>query len=106
MAEQNTPPAGEQTQQQIQIKITDEILKGVYANMAIISHSQEEFVLDFMNVYPAQAQGIVNARVVLSPQHVKRIVEAMKENIKKYEDQFGNIKSSDLPAQNFGFRTE
>ena len=101
MAEQNQPQG-----QQVQIKITDELLKGVYANMAMVSHSGEEFMFDFMNVYPNQPQGIVTSRVIVSPAHMKRIVAAMQDNLKRYEDQFGKIPESTVPHQDFGFRTE
>ena len=77
-------------QQNFNVKITDEILKGVYANMMMVAHTKEEFVLDFMNMFPPQ--GIVNARVITSPSHLKRIVAALADNIKKYESQFGTIK--------------
>jgi hypothetical protein len=77
-------------QQNINVKITDEILKGAYANMMMVAHTREEFVLDFMNMFPPS--GIVNARVITSPSHLKRIVAALADNIKKYEEQFGTIK--------------
>jgi len=76
---------------QIQVKIPDDVLKGVYANMVQIGHGPEEFVLDFMNIFPPS--GIVSARVILSPGHMKRVVAAMQENLKNYEEQFGTIKS-------------
>ncbi len=91
-------------QQQIQIKATDEALKGLYANMAQVAHNSEEFVVDFMNVFPPA--GNLVARVVLSPGHMKRLAAALADNIKKYEEQFGEIKSSNLPEHKIGFRTE
>lgn len=93
-----------QHQQQIQIKATDEALKGLYANMAQVAHNPEEFVIDFMNVFPPA--GNLLARVVLSPGHMKRLAQAMAENIKKYEEQFGEIKSAGQPEHRIGFRTE
>jgi hypothetical protein len=89
---------------QIQVKVNDEVLKGTYANMVQISHGQEEFVLDFMNIFPPQ--GIIASRVIVSPGHMKRLVAAMQENIKRYEGQFGKIAESSNPQPNFGFRTE
>ena len=73
----------------IQIKIPDDVLRGVYANQMIVQHTREEFVLDFVNVFPPG--GVVNARVVVSPAHVKRMIEALSENLRKYETQFGVI---------------
>jgi hypothetical protein len=101
MAQNNPQP---QQNQQIQVKVTDEVLKGAYANMVQVSHGQEEFVLDFMNIFPPQ--GIIASRVIVSPAHMKRLVAAMEENIKRYEGQFGQIAAGSNPQHNFGFRTE
>lgn len=90
--------------QQIQVKVTDEVLKGVYANMVQVGHGPEEFVLDFMNIFPPS--GIVSARVILSPGHMKRLIAAMQDNLKNFEQQFGSIKPSDQPEHKIGFRTE
>ena len=79
----------------LRIKITDEVLKGVYANNAVIAHTREEFIIDFINVVPPE--GIVTARIILSPGHMKRIVRAMQENLRKYEEKFGEIKEASLP---------
>ncbi|HCX38644.1 MAG: hypothetical protein UV57_C0004G0006 [Parcubacteria group bacterium GW2011_GWD2_43_10] len=89
--------------QQIQVKISDEVLKGVYANMAQIAHSKEEFVIDFLNLMPPS--GIVNARVYLSPAHTKRLAAALLDNVKKYEDQFGKIDEGSAQAPEIGFKT-
>ncbi|MCX6797586.1 MAG: DUF3467 domain-containing protein [Candidatus Doudnabacteria bacterium] len=94
----------EQTQQQIQVKASDEILKGVYANMVQVGHTGEEFILDFMNIFPPT--GILASRVVLSPAHAKRLAAALLDNVKKYESQFGSIKLADTPEHKIGFRTE
>lgn len=85
-----------QPQQQIQIKASDEVTKGVYANMMQVMHTGEEFVLDFLSVYPPA--GSLNARVIVSPSHMKRMVAALADNLAKYEKQFGPIKSSDAPT--------
>ena len=88
MAENNPQPA--EGGQQMQVKVTDDILKGVYSNIMQVAHTQEEFVMDFMNLLPPT--GTVNARVIVSPEHAKRIAAALADNIKKYEQQFGEIK--------------
>lgn len=85
-------------QQQIQIKIDDTTLKGVYANMMGVAHSKEEFILDFINIYPAQGTGVATARVIVSPGHMKRILGAIKDNIEKYEKAFGTITEADAPT--------
>lgn len=98
MAQQ--PPA-----QNIQIKISDEVMKGFYSNLMQIAHTKEEFVLDFMNVMGNQ--GIVGGRVFASPGHVKRIASALNENLKKYEEQFGTISEGASQARSeFGFKTQ
>jgi len=91
MAEQNNPPQGG-----MQIKATDEILKGVYANMVQIAHTPEEFVMDFMNIFPPT--GILASRIIVSPGHMKRIVAALAENVKRYEQQFGPVKETAAQA--------
>jgi hypothetical protein len=79
-----------QPEQQFQIKAGDEILKGVYSNMVSVAHNAEEFILDFMNLLPPT--GTLNARVIVSPGHFKRIIAALQDNLKRYESQFGEIK--------------
>ena len=95
----------QQSQQQLQVKVTDEVLKGVYANMVQVGHTPEEFILDFMSLFPPQ--GLIVSRVMVSPAHMKRLVDALGDNLKKYEEQFGKVAPSSGPApHNIGFRTE
>lgn len=103
MAQEQQLPQ-QQQQGQMQVKISDETLKGAYANMVQVAHTPEEFVLDFMNLFPPA--GSVVSRIFVSPAHMKRLVAAMQDNIKKYEEQFGAIKASEGPNHQFGFRTE
>ena len=79
----------------------DAVMKGVYANMMQVAHNREEFVLDFMNVLPPS--GSVTARVITSPGHLKRIAKALAENLKRYEEAYGEIKQAEAPADSFGF---
>lgn len=67
-----------------------------------ILHTKEEFVLDFLNIFPPT--GTLNSRIILSPGHFKRMISAMNENLKKYEDQYGKIAESEAPNQNIGFQ--
>jgi len=89
-------------QSQVQIKATDEKLKGEYSNMMQILHTKEEFVLDFLNIFPPT--GTLNSRVIVSPGHFKRMVKAVEENLKKYESQFGKIAEADAPREEIGFK--
>ncbi|NCU31557.1 MAG: DUF3467 domain-containing protein [Candidatus Moranbacteria bacterium] len=90
----------DQQQNQVQIKASDEKLKGEYSNVMQILHTKEEFVLDFLNVFPPT--GILNGRIILSPGHFKRMIVVMQENLKKYEEQFGNIAPSESPTDASG----
>ena len=94
---------GQPNQQQIQIKITDDILRGAYANAMSVAHTKEEFILDFMTVIPHQRAGTVSARILTSPGHLKRIISALQENLKKYEGSFGKVDIADAPGSEIGF---
>jgi hypothetical protein len=73
----------------LDVKISDEEMKGRYANLLRVTHTREEFILDFIQVVPPQ--GIVTARVVASPGHLKRIVQALASNLARYEETFGAV---------------
>ncbi|MBL6975005.1 MAG: DUF3467 domain-containing protein [Deltaproteobacteria bacterium] len=77
------------------VKIKDDVLGGVYANNMMVGHTREEFVVDFIYAFPQG--GVVNARVITSPGHVKRIIRALSDNLKKYEQRFGEIKEANEP---------
>ena len=80
---------------QINIELSEEIAEGVYANLAMIAHSNSEFVIDFIRLMPGVPKAKVKSRVVITPEHAKRLVSALQENIRKYEDTFGQIKQSE-----------
>jgi hypothetical protein len=95
-----------QTQQpnQLNIEISEEVAEGSYANLAIITHSHAEFVLDFVNVMPGTPKSKVKSRIILTPQHAKRFMKALIENIQRFEAANGTIKDLEeiqLPL-NFG----
>ncbi len=90
-------------EQQIQIRADDNIIKGVYANVMAVNHTKEEFVLEFLNIFPPQ--GSLVSRVFTSPGHMKRIQKALEENIKNYEKQFGKIEEAEAPDSRIGFKT-
>lgn len=94
-----------QQENQLNIELPEDIAEGIYSNFAIIGHSNQEFVVDFIRLMPGVPKAKVKSRIVLSPQHAKRLVAAMNDNIKKYEQQFGKIQdSSEVAAfpMNFG----
>ncbi len=89
--------------QQINIKADDNVLKGQYANSMMVSHTREEFIIDFLNVFPPQ--GMLVSRVITSPGHVKRVIAALTDNMKKYEQAFGTVQPSKEPDHGIGFKT-
>ncbi|HYU33062.1 MAG TPA: DUF3467 domain-containing protein [Thermoanaerobaculia bacterium] len=82
--------------QGVDVKISDEELKGRYSNLLRVTHTREEFILDFINLAPPQ--GIVTARVVSSPGHVKRIIQALQVNLAQYEKTYGVILEAPAPT--------
>ena len=80
---------------QINIELSDEVAQGVYSNLAIITHSPSEFVVDFVRIMPGVPKAKVKSRVVLTPEHAKRLMMALKDNIAKYESVHGKIKHSE-----------
>jgi len=88
-------------QKHIQIKAESEELKGRYSNLMQITHTQEEFMLDFFLVVPPQ--GTLTSRIILSPGHLKRAIKALEENLEKHESKFGKVKEADAPEGPLGF---
>lgn len=90
---------------QINIELSEEIAEGVYANLAMIAHSNSEFVIDFIRLMPGVPKAKVKSRIVITPEHAKRLLYALKENIDKYEESFGVIKKTEEAPRfplNFG----
>ena len=90
-------------QNQINIELSDEIGEGLYANLAIITHSHAEFVIDFVNVMPGMPKSKVKSRVVMTPFHAKRLMKAMVENVQKYELHNGEIRDLETVEIPFNF---
>ncbi len=89
---------------QLNIEISEEVAEGSYANLAIITHSHAEFVVDFVNVMPGTPKSKVKSRIILTPQHAKRLMKALIDNVEKFEAVNGVIKDLDevqIPL-NFG----
>ena len=79
----------------IPIKIPEGVLAGVYANQMVVRHSREEFILDFITLTPPE--GVVTARVIVSPGHLKRMIAALSENLARYEKSYGSVEPSEAP---------
>ena len=77
---------------QLQIEVTPDMAQGVYSNFAIISHTSSEFIVDCAQMMPGVPKAVVRSRVILAPEHAKRLAMALQENIVKYEQEFGRIK--------------
>jgi hypothetical protein len=90
---------------QLNIELSEEIAEGIYSNLAIITHSNSEFVIDFIKLMPGVPKAKVKSRIVLTPQHAKRLMKALKDNIGKFETVHGAIKDTEMPTpipMNFG----
>ncbi len=93
--------------QQISIELGDKEAEGIYSNLAIISHSPAEFIIDFTRLLPGVPKAKVHARIIMTPQHAKMLLGALRENVDKYERNFGEIKvfaGPILPNTPFGFQ--
>jgi hypothetical protein len=91
--------------QQINIELSEDVAEGVYSNLAMIAHSNSEFVIDFIRLMPGVPKAKVKSRIVITPEHAKRLLMALKDNIDKYENNFGTIKPVGEPPRfpmNFG----
>src|SRR5882757_6716288 len=94
----------EQNENQLNIELSEEIAEGIYSNLAIITHSNSEFVVDFIKVMPGVPKAKVKSRIVLTPQHAKRLLSALTDNVQKFEKIHGVIKQTEgigIPM-NFG----
>ncbi|MDN3549762.1 DUF3467 domain-containing protein [Mucilaginibacter aquaedulcis] len=95
----------EQNENQLNIELSEEIAEGVYSNLAVITHSSSEFVLDFIRVMPGVPKAKVKSRIILTPEHAKRLLTALEENLEKFENAHGRIKIQQDPSgfpMNFG----
>lgn len=91
-------------QNQINIELDESIAQGIYSNLAIINHSASEFVVDFVTIMPGAPKSKVKSRIILTPQHAKRFLKALNDNIKRFENTHGEIKDFEQPPipLNFG----
>ncbi len=85
---------------QLNIELSEEIAEGIYSNLAVITHSNTEFVIDFIRVMPGVPKAKVKSRIILTPEHAKRLLHALEDNIEKFESINGRIR---IPEENGGF---
>lgn len=86
-----TPQQGKAQSAQIAIQLDDDMAQGMYSNLMMVNHNENEFVLDFIFLQPQSPKAKVRARIIASPKHIKRLQQALQENIAKYESRFGAI---------------
>jgi hypothetical protein len=91
-------------QGQINIELDEKVAEGTYSNLAIINHSLSEFVVDFVNIMPGVPKNKVKSRIILTPQHAKRLLKALSDNVSRFENAHGEIKDYEQPPipLNFG----
>tara|TARA_R110002049_G_scaffold3795_7_gene27694 strand:- start:5694 stop:6017 length:324 start_codon:yes stop_codon:yes gene_type:complete len=91
-------------QGQINIELDEKVAEGTYSNLAIINHSVSEFVVDFVNIMPGVPKSKVKSRIILTPQHAKRLLKALHDNVARFENAHGEIKDYEQPPipLNFG----
>lgn len=87
----------QKNQNQLNIELSPEVAEGIYSNLAIISHSTSEFVLDFIRLMPGTPKANVKSRIILTPEHAKRLLLALQDNISKFEAQNGKIRIPENP---------
>ncbi len=91
---------------QLNLELSEEIAEGAYANLAVIAHSNAEFILDFVRILPGLQKARVHTRIIMTPQHTKRLLLALQDNLQKYEGMFGNIELHEpnqmMPPLSFG----
>ena len=92
-----------QNNNQINIEISEEVAEGTYANLAIITHSHSEFVVDFVNVMPGTPKSKVKNRIILTPMHAKRFMKALAENVQRFESAHGTIQDMEKVEMPFHF---
>ena len=99
MAEDKKPKKG-----QINIELDEGVAQGIYSNLAIINHSQSEFIVDFVTIMPGVPKSKVKSRIVITPQHAKRFLKALNDNVNRFENAHGEIKDYQQPPMpiNFG----
>lgn len=104
MSDEKKPQNAKGKKGQINIELDETVAQGTYSNLAIINHSVSEFVVDFVNIMPGTPKSKVKSRIILTPQHAKRLAKALNDNIKRFEKAHGEIRDYEQPPMplNFG----
>ena len=89
----------------LNIELKEEIASGIYSNLAVINHSSSEFVVDFVQMMPGMNKAQVKSRIILTPQHAKRLIKAISDNVAKYESNHGQIKDENANSVPLSWRT-
>jgi hypothetical protein len=97
MAKDDNPAGPDAKGRQMQIQMDDPVAQGAYVNLTLVNHTETEFVLDFIFVQPHQPRAKVRSRVICSPKHAKRMLLAMQENMRRYEDRWGVVEAAPMP---------
>ncbi|WP_026956442.1 DUF3467 domain-containing protein [Algoriphagus vanfongensis] len=95
----NDDQGNKKPEQQINVELSEEVAEGVYSNLAMIAHSNSEFVIDFIRLMPGVPKAKVKSRIIVTPEHAKRLLAALKDNVEKYEAAFGKINQSNEGPQ-------
>jgi len=90
--------------QQINVEIGDVEVEGVYSNFAFITHSPAEFIVDFARILPGMKKAKVHSRIIMTPQHAKMLLKTLENNVKKFEERFGEIKNVTETGKEIGFK--
>ncbi|HEY4221617.1 MAG TPA: DUF3467 domain-containing protein [Myxococcota bacterium] len=99
MTSSNKPPEKPPAQGQLQIQLPPEISQGAYVNLTLVNHTETEFVFDFIFVQPLEPRATVRARIISSPKHAKRLLNALTDNVARYEARFGTVDAADAKPQ-------
>tara|TARA_B100001250_G_C19699554_1_gene744133 strand:- start:269 stop:598 length:330 start_codon:yes stop_codon:yes gene_type:complete len=100
----NNPSEDKKKKHQIKIELEDNIGQGEYVNFAIVTHSPAEFVMDFIRVLPGMTKSKVKSRLIMAPMHAKTLMQALQDNIQKFENKFGEIKTPSKDSLSPGFK--
>lgn len=104
MSNQQQDKKKKQNQQNMEVELPESEASGTYSNLVMITHSPSEFIIDFLSVMPGVPKAKVTKRMILTPDHAKRLYGALGDNLKKYESQFGEIKGNEKPQPNMNYR--